>query len=76
MINYRFGIMSSKFAITNQVQNRDLIDLCEAYEVLSDPFCRALYDQYGEEGIKNGVQSNDLYIGPWVYHADVISTFS
>lgn len=60
----------------NQVRDSDLIALCEAYEILSDPFRRALYDQYGDEGIKKGVQSDDLKIHPWVYHGDVITTYS
>lgn len=50
--------------------------LCEAYEVLSDPFRRAIYNEYGEEGIKKGVKTNDLYIGPWSYHCNVKSTYS
>lgn len=66
----------SKYSISNQVHERSLITLCESYEILSDPFRRALYDQYGEEGIKKGVQSDDFSIDPWIYHGDVIVTYS
>lgn len=59
----------------NQVQDHNLIILCETFEVLSDPFRRALYDKYGEEGIKKGIQSDSLCIDPWTYHADVITTY-
>lgn len=74
--NFRFGKLMSKYSITNQVQNNCLIMLCEAFEVLSDPFRRALYDKYGEEGLKKGIQSDTLCIDPWTYHADAITTYS
>lgn len=45
--NFRFGKLISKYSIFYQVKNINLIILCEAYEVLSDPLRRAVYDQYG-----------------------------
>lgn len=62
--------------MTTDVQDHSLMILCEAFEVLSDPFRKSLYDKYGEEGIKKGIQSNALCIDPWTYHADVITTYS
>ncbi|GBP85637.1 DnaJ homolog subfamily B member 13 [Eumeta japonica] len=50
----------------------------EAYEVLVDHKLRAIYDQYGEEGLKRGVPgppSLDSPLEPYVYHGDPVRTF-
>lgn len=76
LMTFRFGKLVSKYSISSQVQDSRLIYLCEAYEVLSSPFRRILYDHYGKEGINKGVQSNDLCIDPWIYHGNVLTTYS
>ncbi|PZC83604.1 dnaJ homolog subfamily B member 13 [Helicoverpa armigera] len=48
----------------------------EAYEVLSDHLRRAVYDQYGEDGLKRGVPGPLLYLQPYYYHGDPVRTFN
>ncbi|XP_053617112.1 dnaJ homolog subfamily B member 13-like [Plodia interpunctella] len=47
----------------------------EAYEVLVDHQRRAVYDQYGEEGLKRGVPGPKEYIQPYAYHQEPLRTF-
>jgi DnaJ family protein B protein 13 len=49
--------------------------ICEAYDVLSDPLRRSIFDQYGEEGLKRGVPGPDDFIEPYHYHGDPMRTY-
>ncbi|XP_043933387.1 dnaJ homolog subfamily B member 5 isoform X2 [Protopterus annectens] len=55
-------------------------EIAEAYEVLSDPKKRAVYDQYGEDGLKagggggsSGSQENSFH---YTFHGDPHATFA
>ncbi|XP_050309281.1 dnaJ homolog subfamily B member 13-like [Anthonomus grandis grandis] len=47
----------------------------EAYDVLSNPLRRAVFDQYGEEGLKRGVPTQNEYIPGYHYHGDPMKTY-
>nr|WRY74158.1 testis spermatogenesis apoptosis-related protein 6 [Athetis dissimilis] len=49
--------------------------IAEAYEVLVDHQHRAVYDQYGEEGLKRGVPGPTEYIQPFTYHGEPLQTY-
>ncbi|CAH0595437.1 unnamed protein product [Chrysodeixis includens] len=50
--------------------------IAEAYEVLVDHKHRAVYDQYGEEGLKRGVPGPTEYIQPYTYHGEPLKTYN
>ncbi|XP_011305046.1 dnaJ homolog subfamily B member 13-like [Fopius arisanus] len=61
-------------------KNGDFLDVftlvAEAYEVLSDPLKRSIYDQYGEIGLKIGMPSPHGQIPPYVFHGNPMQTYN
>lgn len=49
--------------------------IAEAYDVLSNPCTRAIFDQYGEEGLKRGVPGPQDFIQPYHFHGDAMKTY-
>ena len=51
-------------------------EICEAYDVLSDPNTKLIYDQYGEELLKEGVPtSNGKLTGGYAFDGDYLEVF-
>ncbi|KAL8606798.1 DnaJ subfamily B member 13 [Nucella lapillus] len=63
----------------DQVAADKFMQVAEAYDVLSDPRKRAVYDQFGEEGLKNGVPTGSGETGAWThgytFHGDCNKVF-
>lgn len=54
-------------------------EIAEAYEVLSDPKKRVIYDQYGEDGLKTGGKGSSSGQGTtyhYTFHGDPHATFA
>lgn len=54
------------------------LEVAEAYDVLSSSSTRAVYDQFGEEGLKSGVPTTDLtggFSGGYVFHGNPDKVF-
>lgn len=47
----------------------------EAYDVLSNPLWREVFDNYGEEGLKKGVSAPEGRIQPYCYHKEPLRTY-
>jgi len=47
----------------------------EAYDVLNDPLRRAIFDRYGDTGLKHGIRATEGFIEPYSYHCDPERTF-
>lgn len=80
----RDGSLNSKDAnrppegISPAVANEQFLRIAEAYDVLSDRTKRAMYDQFGEEGLKAGVPnagSNGAWSQGYTFQGDAEKTF-
>lgn len=43
--------------------------------MLGNPLRRAVFDQYGEEGLKSGIPGPEGYIKPYHFHGDPMRTY-
>lgn len=51
--------------LSDQVAAEKFKQISEAYDVLCDPKKRAIYDQFGEEGLKTGIPGSNEEGGAW-----------
>ena len=49
--------------------------LCQAYEILSDPLMKRIYDKYGEYSVMNGVQRGTDKFGGYIYSGNPYKIF-
>lgn len=49
--------------------------LCQAYEILSDPLMKRIYDKYGEYSLMNGVQKGPDKFGGYIYSGNPYKVF-
>lgn len=64
--------------ISPAVAHEQFLRIAEAYDVLSDKAKKAMYDQFGEEGLKAGVPhsgKNGAWSSGYAYHGDANKTF-
>ncbi|XP_057657423.1 dnaJ homolog subfamily B member 13-like [Diorhabda carinulata] len=65
----------NKELLTNTHAQQVFALIGEAYDVLSDPAKRAVFDQYGEEGLKRGIPTVDGCFPAYRYHGDPMLTY-
>lgn len=64
--------------VTPALAHEQFLRIAESYDVLSDRTKRAMYDQFGEEGLKAGVPNagkNGAWSTGYTYHGDAEKTF-
>lgn len=64
--------------ISPAIAHEQFVKIAEAYDVLADRTKRAMYDQFGEEGLKSGVPnagSNGAWSYGYNFHGDAEKTF-
>lgn len=80
----REGSLSSKDVnrpadnISPALAHEQFLRIAESYDVLADKTKRAMYDQFGEEGLKAGVPhagKNGAWSHGYTYHGDAEKTF-
>ena len=52
-----------------------MTEICEAYDVLSNHYFKEIFDQYGEEILKEGAPSRKNFKGGYSYHGDNLEVF-
>lgn len=78
LVNFRYRHLALEFKkemLSNEDAGQVFAMIGEAYDVLSDPLKRTIFDQYGEEGLKRGVPLADDYIPAYHYHGDPLTTY-
>ena len=72
----RLALKYHPIKIKTQTSEENFFNVSEAYDVLSDPQKKAVYDQFGEEGLKGGVTTNaGSFTEPYTFSGNVDDIF-
>ena len=61
-----------QYSTKDEIRAAKFAVIAEAYDVLSDPLNRTVYDQVGEKGLKKGIKGCSK---PYVYHGEPLRTY-
>lgn len=79
MHRFQYVILEFSMEKLNDIDTNRRLIAFEAYDVLSDPFWREMYDKYGDIAMKKGLLINNKCsvkkMKRYMYHGDIFLTY-